>query len=140
MLTVGWPAALEQLMLRGGQVAYARVISGLGTTIFAAHQIGFNILNLTFQPGTAFAIAATTIVGQKLGAGDPDGAEKGAKEAQFEGLVTAAIMAAVFVFFGRNLAGYTVTTRRLLPTLPMYSGCTPWRCRSRARSSSWLAA
>jgi putative MATE family efflux protein len=104
MLTVGWPAALEQLMLRGGQVAYARVISGLGTTIFAAHQIGFNILNLTFQPGTAFAIAATTIVGQKLGAGDPDGAEKGAKEAQFEGLVTAAIMAAVFVFFGRNLA------------------------------------
>jgi len=75
IIRVGMPSAVEQIVLRGGQLVYVKIVAGFGTTVIAAHQIGMNIMNLSFMPGTAFAIAATTLVGQGLGAGMPDLAE-----------------------------------------------------------------
>ena len=36
----------------------------------AAHQIALNILSFSITPGMALGIAALTLVGQSLGAGD----------------------------------------------------------------------
>ena len=104
IFAVGLPTGIEQIILRGGQVTFARVVAGLGTAGFAAHQIGMNILSLSFMPGQAFAIGATTLVGQNLGARDPRGAEECAAEARRIGLMVAGSMAVVFFFFGRYLA------------------------------------
>jgi len=102
--SVGLPAALEQLVLRSGQVAFAKVVCSLGTTVFAAHQVGMNILNLTFMPGQAFATGATTLVGQSLGRGDPEEAERCAFTSRNMGLAVGGFMALIFLFFGRYLA------------------------------------
>ncbi|HHY46576.1 MAG TPA: MATE family efflux transporter [Firmicutes bacterium] len=104
ILKIGIPATIEQLILRGGQLVYARIVSGFGTTIFAAHQIGMNILGLSFTPGQAFAIASTTLVGQGLGAGKPDLAEKSAMETRRLGMLVSGFMALAFILFGRQLA------------------------------------
>lgn len=104
IFVVGLPTGIEQIILRGGQVTFARVVAGLGTVGFAAHQIGMNILSLSFMPGQAFAIGATTLVGQNLGAKDPEGAEQCAAEARRIGLLVAGSMAVIFFFFGRYLA------------------------------------
>jgi putative MATE family efflux protein len=103
-LTVGLPAAGEQLILRSGQVTFARVVSGLGTVTFAAHQVGMNVLSMAFQPGQAFAVAATTLVGQGLGAERPDQAELDVREARRYGVIVGCSMAALFLFFGRQIA------------------------------------
>jgi putative MATE family efflux protein len=101
---VGWPAAMEQLIMRGGHVLYARVVSGLGTAIYASHQIGLNILSLTFLPGQAFSIASTTLVGQSLGANDPVEAESCARETHRLGLLVGSITAIALFIFGRQIA------------------------------------
>jgi putative MATE family efflux protein len=76
IVKLGLPSAGEQLALRGGQIVLTLVISGLGTAVFAAHTIVFNILSFSFMPGMAFSLAASTLVGQGLGADRPDLAEK----------------------------------------------------------------
>jgi len=104
VLRVGLPTAIEQFILRGGQLAYVRIVASFGTTVFAAHQIGMNILSLSFMPGQAFAIAATTLVGQELGAKRPDLAEASALETRRLGMLVSGIMALIFIFFGRWVA------------------------------------
>lgn len=79
MLKIGAPATLEQFILQSGFALFARTVSALGTAVFAAHQIGLNINSLTFAPSNAFGIAATTLVGQSLGAGQKDVAMRQSK-------------------------------------------------------------
>jgi Na+-driven multidrug efflux pump len=88
---VGWPAIGERLVTNGMQLAFARVVIGFGVAVYAAHQVGLTIESLSFLPGVAFAQAATALVGQRLGAGDPDGARRTAGQALLValGLMTA---------------------------------------------------
>lgn len=104
IITIGLPAAGEQLVLRGGQIMYARVVAGLGTDVYAAHQIAINIFGLSFVPGMAYGMAATTLTGQSLGAGQPEMAEKYSYEARRQGMYIAMGVALVFLFFGRQIA------------------------------------
>ena len=100
---VGFPAALEQLVLRSGQVVFAKVVASLGTVMFAAHQVGMNVLSLSFMPGQAFATASTTLVGQYLGAERPDDAEQCANTTRNMGLAVGVMMALVFAFLGKYI-------------------------------------
>jgi Na+-driven multidrug efflux pump len=55
---------------------------------------------LTFQPGFALGVAATTLVGQGLGAGRPDLAESAAKAAGRIAFVFMAAMGVALMIFG----------------------------------------
>jgi putative MATE family efflux protein len=63
------PAAIERLIMRIGQVLYFGLIVHIGTETFAAHTIAGNIETFSYMPGYGLAIAATTLVGQSIGAG-----------------------------------------------------------------------
>ena len=72
VLNIGLPAGLEQMLLQGALVAMTMTITSLGTAAYAAHQVGLNIMSLSYLPGWGFAVAATTLVGQYLGAQEPE--------------------------------------------------------------------
>jgi MATE family multidrug resistance protein len=76
ILRVGLPTGLEQMLFRTGHMFFARILAELGTMAYAANQVAINVLSISFMPGFGFAVAATTLVGQSLGAKDPEGAEK----------------------------------------------------------------
>ena len=101
---IGLPSALEQFVLQSGLMLFAKIVSGLGTIGFAAHQIGLNISGLSFSPSMAFGVAATTLVGQSLGAGDPDKAEQYARFIRKIAVATACLMGAIFILFSHPLA------------------------------------
>ncbi len=69
LMRLGIPAALEQMLMSGGFVCMIAVVALLGTAELAAQQIGFTALAMAFLPGFGFAIAATALVGQSVGAG-----------------------------------------------------------------------
>ena len=71
ILSVGNPAAIEQLLIQFGFVAYVGFIARYGAKEIAAYFIGVRILALSFLPGFGFSAASATLVGQGLGAGDP---------------------------------------------------------------------
>ena len=76
ILRVGVPTAGERLITHGMQLVYARIVITFGVAAYAAHQVGLNIEALSFLPGLAFAQGATALVGQRLGARDPEGARQ----------------------------------------------------------------
>lgn len=79
------PAGCEQALMDLGWIIGSFMLAGLGTVPFAAHQVVLTAESLSYMPGYGFAVAATTLVGQNLGARNPDGASANA--------VTAARMA-----------------------------------------------
>ena len=78
---IGWPAALEQILLQVAFLVWVGMVIVFGTEVLAAHQIGLRIQSFAFMPGFGFAIAATALVGQNLGARQPQTAEKSGWEA-----------------------------------------------------------
>jgi MATE family, multidrug efflux pump len=76
VVRIGAPTGLEQLAMQAGFLLYLVFASRYGTAAVAAYFIGVRILALSFLPGIGFATAASALVGQRLGAGDPRGAER----------------------------------------------------------------
>jgi putative MATE family efflux protein len=81
VLSVGYPAAAEQLLMQLGFFIYLVFAARYGTSAVAAYFIGVRILALSFLPGHGFAAAAATLVGQHLGGRAPALAEHSAWEA-----------------------------------------------------------
>jgi putative MATE family efflux protein len=68
ILKLSTPAAIERLIMRVGQVLYFGLIVRMGTETYAAHTIAGNIETFSYMPGYGLAVAATTLVGQHIGA------------------------------------------------------------------------
>ncbi len=105
ILNIGLPAAIEMLFMRVGQMSYVAVVAGLGTVAFAAHQLALTSESISYMPGFGFAVAATTLVGQGLGAREPDRAQSGGYESLRMAMVAMTLMGLVFVFFAPQLLG-----------------------------------
>ncbi len=80
ILKIGIPASIEQLVRQSSQILYTLIVAGLGTTIVAANAVTMNISSLAFMPGFGFGLAATTLVGQSLGARKTELARSYAKQ------------------------------------------------------------
>ena len=102
LIRIGLPTALEQLALRVGIISFLNIVSGLGTNVYAAHQISLNILNLTYSPAQAFGITASTLMGQSLGAKNEQLARMYTRMCQRIGFVIAIGMS-LFIFFGSKI-------------------------------------
>ncbi len=76
ILDIGYPAGLEQVVWQGGFLVFLWIVSLYGTAPYAAYGIGVTILSFSFLVGWGFSIAASTLVGQHLGAGDPQAATR----------------------------------------------------------------
>ncbi|MCH7999156.1 MAG: MATE family efflux transporter [Chloroflexi bacterium] len=100
ILKVGLPTGVEQLQFMASFLLYTRIIASLGTTALAAHQVALRIEGLTFQPGFALGVAATTLVGQALGAKRPDLAEKAAAAAGRIAFVFMTAVGVTLMIFG----------------------------------------
>ncbi|MBP8988863.1 MAG: MATE family efflux transporter [Clostridia bacterium] len=69
ILRLGIPAGAEQVMFQGGRLITQTFIVKLGTAAIAANTISNSVNSLMTVPGNALSIAATTLVGQQVGAG-----------------------------------------------------------------------
>ena len=101
---VGFSTALEQLALRIGMIIFTSQIVGLGTSEYAAHNITNNIDNYSLAFAMALSVALTSLVGQNLGAGKPDLAEKYIKEALKIGLICSSIFVGAFLLVPQWIA------------------------------------
>lgn len=104
LIRLALPSAGENFILRVGSTAFTRIVSALGTDAIAAHEIAVTVESLSFMPGFGLSVAATTMVGQSLGAGLPDMAEKSIRSSLRYALIVMNAIALIFAVFGRSLA------------------------------------
>ncbi len=71
LLRIGLPGGADVMSLIGLQLIFLALVNQLGTLAVAAHGVALRMESLAYMPGYAFQVAAGTLVGQFLGAGDP---------------------------------------------------------------------
>jgi len=69
--------SLTEVSMSLGMLVFTACITRLGTDAVAANEIALNILSFGFMPANGFSAAATTIVGQEIGAKQPLVAKRG---------------------------------------------------------------
>ena len=65
---ISLPIAFEQVITTGAQVMSTRIIAPLGTVAIAANSFGVTAEALCYMPGYGISSAATTLIGQSIGA------------------------------------------------------------------------
>lgn len=103
IFSVGIPAALERVTINVGQVIYVALVSSLGTAQLAAHHLSITVESLSYMPGFAFGVAATTLVGQALGAEEPDRASAQGRLCIRAGVVVMSLVGVVMFLFAPQL-------------------------------------
>ena len=99
LLRVGYSVFFEQLLMRIGFMLTAIMAADQGTDAMAAHQIGMNVMGLSFSFGDGLQAAAVALIGRSLGAGDEDLAkEYGSICRTFGGII--AMCLAILYFVG----------------------------------------
>lgn len=99
LISQGWPSMAEQCIFQTGILFFNRMVVGLGTTTFAAHNAIVQIDSISFLPGIGIGIAVTVLVGQSLGAGKPEEAKLFALTAYKMGLAFMTVMGLSFFLF-----------------------------------------
>jgi putative MATE family efflux protein len=106
IVSIGFPAMIEQLLMRAGAIMFVKTVASLGTVPYATHQIGMNIQALSFMNGQAFAVSATSLVGQSLGKKRPDMAQAYARRTRMLGMMVSVLLGITFFFFGRQIVSW----------------------------------
>ncbi len=103
IVKLGYSVFIEQILMRVGFMSTAMMAAKMGTDAMAAHQVGMNILGLTFSFGDGMQVAAVALIGRSLGEGSPEKAKTYGKTCRYIGLGISCVLAVVYFFGGESL-------------------------------------
>lgn len=96
LIKVGYSVFFEQLLMRIGFMLTAIMAAKQGTDAMAAHQVGMNIMGLSFSFGDGLQAAAVALIGRSLGAGDENLAKEYGRICRMFGGIISAFLAIVY--------------------------------------------
>ena len=109
LLHIGYPTVLEQAVIQAGFLVFLMIIGNYyGTEAFAAYSIGVNILAICMTVGFGFSIAGSTLVGQNLGANDPDAAMRSGWRAVSYAILSMGSLSALILMFAQEIASFFI--------------------------------
>jgi putative MATE family efflux protein len=103
LLRLGLPSMGEQFFVSGGNLLYGVVAISLGTAVYATQRITFQAISLAFQPGMGFALGATAMVSQCLGAKRPDLSDRAARHATLMAAIWMSAAGGLMAIFGHQV-------------------------------------
>ena len=104
-LKISSPMALQHSMLCGASIVITGIVAPLGSIALAANSFGITAESLCYMPGYGIADAATTLIGQSLGAGRKRLTRSFAWIAVLSGMVIMGAMAVLMYVFAPQMMG-----------------------------------
>jgi putative MATE family efflux protein len=104
LVRIAVPGIAERVVMNLALLVYFTLLGGYGTVAVAAYTVGVRVLSFSWIPGTGYAQAVATLVGQALGAGDERGAEHAGWRAARLALLTALALSVPCALAGEQVA------------------------------------
>ena len=101
LVRVGYSIFFEQVLMRIGFMATSIMAARMGTAQMAAHQVGMNIMGLSFSFGDGLQATAVALIGRSLGEGNEDLAKEYGRTCRYLGLLISFFLACGYFFGGR---------------------------------------
>ncbi len=103
MIKIGMPTGVQYLLDMASFLVFSAFIGRMGDSQLAANHIVIRIMSFSFMPCWGISIAATSLVGQYIGAKDIETAEMSGYNAIRIGVLYTAIIGATFLLFSESL-------------------------------------
>jgi len=104
MIRVGLPMGMQFFLEVGAFMIFAVMIGWISAAALAANQVAMRLMSVSFMTSWGLGVAATTLVGRYLGAGEPDLAILAGRRTLALGLGVTGLAALVYVALATPLA------------------------------------
>ncbi len=116
LVSIGAPSVLEQGIIQVAFIAFFAIVGRYGTAAYASYGIGISLVSFSIVVGFGFSIAAATLVGQQLGAGNPEMAKAAGWRGMRMAMGAMTIFSVALALYASDLAAFMIEdpeTRRL---------------------------
>jgi putative MATE family efflux protein len=123
IIQLGWPAALLQIGWNAGSIVLYNILSRLGEksiTALAAITNGLRIEAIIFLPAFALNMAASVLVGQNLGAANPDRASQAGWRIALIGATLITLLASVIFIWAEECAALLSSDPAVMKETTLY--------------------
>jgi putative MATE family efflux protein len=104
LIKIAWPATFQFIIASGSWIIMARLVAETGGTIASAgYQVAIRNVVFFILPAWGLSNAAATLVGQNLGAQQPERAEKSVLLTAQYNAYFMALVTALFIFFAKPI-------------------------------------
>ncbi len=114
VVRIGFPPAISGVIFSVVYIFINRIVADFGTAPIAALMIGHRMESLSYLTSFGISMAASTLVGQNLGAIKPDRAARSAWTATGISVAITTFMALIFLLFPRQLSMFFIDDEQVV--------------------------
>ncbi len=114
LCSLGLPAGITQAIFSLSAIIVQGLTNSMGTAVIAASVAVMRVDGFAMMPNFTFGTAATTYVGQNIGAQRADRIHQGTRDLLILALSVAAVLVACILLFGHNLIGLFTSTEDVM--------------------------
>lgn len=103
------PIGIQIFLEMGGITVFTALVAGLGADPLAATNAVIQAWSVSFMANFALSVTATTLVGQAIGAGEPQLCRRATARVTYLALAVNAVMAFVYLAFPAQLISFFTT-------------------------------
>ncbi|CCJ32753.1 MULTISPECIES: MATE family efflux transporter [Caloramator] len=117
---LGTPSSFESISWQVAAIILTRLILSFGETALAAYQVGLQAESISYMPAIGFGVAATSFIGQAIGAKNIEDAKIYFKEILKGSILITSISTILLVFFPKQIMGLLTNSKNIIEIGALY--------------------